>query len=221
MQLIEYIISNNTVKLCVIFFIIIVFIFTDLYDNRKYDLLNYNNNITNTHNINSTNNNINECNNSIDLIYYYKNINFILGIILILLSSVINKNTYTHTEIYRLKIYFFVYLFITYIYGFVILLNNYLYDCFNMIINSDSYNFYSFIVNYSVFIILGMFYILKSFCSNLLSCNCFVTRNQVYNPPQYKTIVYKLPSYDEISNDMLPQYNQQINQQSNNNHSNV
>jgi len=207
MKLIEYIISNNLLKACIIFFLIIIFIFTDLYNNSNYNLINnnlinYNNtilNITNINNINSTdtNDNIDKCNNSIHWIYYYKNINFILGLFFVLFSSFINKNTYTIIKVNRLTLYIYMYLFVTYIFGFVILLNNYLYDCFNLIIDTNPYNFYSFIANYLVFITFGLILFLEiPIISRLLSCSFFIKSN----PPHYDSIIYKLPSYNEIEN---------------------
>jgi hypothetical protein len=197
MDLLQYMYSNNLVLLLSSLFLGCVIIITDLYDaNKKFEIDASNYNITNF--LNNTNTiNISECNYSLENINYYKNINIFFGISLLLFNCINFK-----MELYRIiniiKLYLFVFLIITYIYGFSILLISYLYDCYEIMINIDSYNIYSFIINYSIFILFGIMYLLDAFgFGKLLSCSCFVTRP----PPSYDVMDNKLPDYEEIENE--------------------
>ena len=205
MDLLDYITSNYFIKLVFGLFLICILFVTDIYDNRNYDIFD-SFNITDTTDIinikNITNiNNLDECNKTLDWIYFYKNTNMGLGVIVLLLFGAYNYITYDNSY---LKIFMFIYLMITYTIGLLILLNSYLYNCFDLISNTSAFHFYSFIVNYILFSIFGLMCIFEStVCKKLLSCYCFVK----FSPPKYESISHKLPEYNEITNENPPLYN--------------
>jgi hypothetical protein len=217
MTLIEYITTNKIIKIGCTLFLVFLLIMTDIIHSNDY---NYNNDFENFVIMNNTSNitniNINECNKSNDYIYDYKNINFIFGIILIFLLGIYDY-TNSYSNIMRLKLFMFVYLFITYVFGFMILLNNYLYDCTHLLIDFNKYNYFAFVLNYGIFCMFGILYILElSICKILLSGSCFIKKS----PPTYESIDNVLPQYGEMSRDNPPKYEQNI-QHSNNNVINV
>ena len=188
MNILEYLSNNKIIKTSICIFFSIFLFMTNIIDNKNYDLssLQINNkNITNGYNI------INNCDKAIEEIYYYKFINLIFGIFILLLFVFYDMNINLIRN--RFSIYSIIYLFTTYICGLTPIINIELNKCNAIFKDAIPYQYYSFITNYICFGVVGLFLLTESIiCKKILHYNCNFNKNR-NEPPSYTSIIDTQP----------------------------
>jgi hypothetical protein len=210
MSILEYLSNNKIIKTAICIFFSIFLFTTDIIDNKNYNLSSLQ---INNQNITTTDNILNICDKTIEEIYYYKFINLFFGIFILLLFVFYDMNINLVRN--RFSIYGLIYLFITYICGLVPIINIELNNCNSVFRDIIPYQYYSFIVNYICYLVVGLFLLTESIiCKRILHFNCKFNNNEL---PSYTSIIDTQPlqsthqiSIDRVddNDEELPKYEQ-------------